>query len=203
MKRKPICLIISAMLLMVIFVLQYGCAGRSPVPYASKDLGAAEGLKMAVLPFDNLSETQGAGKKMESFVLVEFLKNSPLKIIEPGEVNAALSEERIRLATSIPKETVRKLGRTLGVDLFIIGTVLEYTLQLASGAGGRGEIPVVAITMRIIDAETGDIFWAVNVARRGSDRETIFGMGKVYSSDKLAQDIASEVAEAFAASLRK
>lgn len=202
-------------------VMQYGCSGPSLKPYASDDLvefaqqenknnisgtalmtGGKEVI-MAVLPFDNLSETQGVGKKMESFILVEFLRSTPLKIIEPGELKAALSEERIRLATSIPKETVRKLGRKLGVNLFIIGTVLEYNLQLASGAAGRGEVPVVAVTLRVIDAETGDILWAVNAARRGTDRETIFGKGRVYSSDKLAQNIASEIAEAFAASLKK
>src|SRR3990172_2098946 len=72
-----------------------GC-GPSLKPFASKDL-KGEGARMAILPFDNLSSTQGAGKSMEGLVLVEFLKKSTLKVVDPGEVSAALSKERIRL----------------------------------------------------------------------------------------------------------
>jgi curli biogenesis system outer membrane secretion channel CsgG len=188
------------MAVMLLSALLFGC-GPSMRPFASKNLSGAEGLKMAILPFDNLSATQGAGKTMENLMLVEFLKNSPARIIDPGEMTEALSQERVRLATSIPKETIKRLGKSLGANFFIIGIVHEYQMQMASGAGGAGQVPVLSITMRIIDAENGEIVWAINAARRGNDRETVFGIGRVESIDRLAEETSREVAEAFARSL--
>lgn len=183
-------------------IMLSGC-GSSLKPFADRDLKGDEGVKMAFLSFDNLSKTQGAGKSMENMILTEFLKSSPVKIIEPGAVTAALSEERVRLATSIPRETIQALGKKLGVDLFMVGIVHEYEMQMASGAGGSGQIPVIAITLRIIDTATGEIVWAINAARSGSDKETVFGIGKIRSLNTLADDMSKQIARAFADSLGK
>jgi hypothetical protein len=180
-----------------------GCGGGSLDPFASQSLKGGEGVRMAILPFDNLSDDQGAGKTMENLALVEFLKRTQSKILDPGEVSAGLLQERIRLATSIPKETIQSLGGKLGVDMFLIGVVHEYGMQRSSGAGGSGEIPVVSLTLRIIDAETGDIVWAISSARRGNDRETAFGIGRIDSLEQLAHSTAVEMAQAFAVSMRR
>lgn len=177
-----------------------GC-GPSIKPFISNDLKGGKGGKMAILPFDNLSSTQGAGKSVESLVLIEFLKRSTLKVVDPGEVSAVLSRERIRLATNIPKETINALGTALGVKLLMMGTVHQYEMQAASGAG-TGNIPIIALSLRILDTESGDIVWASTVARRGNDREIVFGIGKIQSLNQLAEQTAMELAQAFADSLR-
>jgi TolB-like protein len=189
--------IITALLLLVL-----SACGPSIKPFASRELKGGEGVRMAILPFDNLSSTQGAGKSIEGLVLIEFLKRSTLKVVDPGEVQAVLSKERIRLATSIPKETVRTLGEGLGVRLLMMGTVHQYEMQAATGAGA-GNMPVIAISLRIIEVETGDIVWASTVTRRGNDRELVFGIGKIQSLNQLAEETAMELAQAFADSIKK
>lgn len=197
--KRMCCIAVTGVVLMVTLA---GCASAVK-PFAGRNLKGGDGVKMAILSFDNLSKTQGAGKSMENMMLTEFLKSSPIRIIDPGEVGAALSEERVRLATSIPRETVRSLGKKLGVDLFMVGVVHEYEMQLASGAGGSGQTPVIAVTLRIIDAGTGEIVWAINAARSGNDNETVFGIGKIISLNTLADDIAKQIAESFADSVKK
>lgn len=199
MEIKRVCY--TAGILVLLLVLLSNCGG-SLTPFASRELKGGGNVKMAILPLDNLSKTQGAGKIMENYVLVEFLKYSPIIIIEPGEVASVLSQERIRLATNISKETLQKIGKSLGVRLFMIGIVNEYDMQLASGAGGSGQVPIIAVSLRIIDAESGDIVWAINAPRRGTDTETVFGMGRIQSMDRLAQKTAEEIAKAFANSMR-
>lgn len=179
-----------------------GCAS-SVKPFAGKGLKGGEGMSMAILSFDNMSKTQGAGKSLESLILTEFLSNSPVRIIEPGEVAAALSEERVRLATSIPRETVQTLGKKLGVDLFMIGVVHEYDMLAGGASGGSGQTPVIAMTLRILDAKSGEIVWAVNTARSGNDSESVFGIGKISSLNALAHVTARQVAAAFADSLAR
>lgn len=199
---KNILLIVVAATMLLITLS--GCGlGRNAEPFAGQGLKGGEGVRMAILPFDNLSAEQGAGKTLESLVLVEFLKNTSAKILDPGEIMAALVEERIRLATSISREGLVKLGQRLSVDYFIVSIVHEYGMQRMSGSGGSGEVPVVSLTMRILDAQTGDIVWATSEARRGNDRETVFGAGRIDSIEQLAQKTAQEIAQNFAKSLKQ
>ncbi len=187
----------------VLFPIVLSGCGPSIKPFVGRNLKGGENVRMAILPFDNLSSSPGAGKSMESLVLIEFLKRSPVKIVDPGEVAAVLSKERIRIATSIPKETIRTLGAELGVGLLMMGVVHQYDMETATGAAGSGNIPVVAVTVRIIDAESGDIVWASTATRRGNDREIVFGIGKIQSLNTLAETTAAELAQAFADSFRK
>jgi TolB-like protein len=155
---------------------------------------------MAILPFENLSKAPGAGKTLEGMVLVEFLKSTPLAIVDPGEVAAALSKERVRIATSMSKEALDAVAANLRVDLVLVGTLHDYDMQTTTGAGGSGQVPVLAMTVRILDARTGGIVWAANATRRGTDRETVFGIGRIHSLNTLAEETAADMAKAFAAS---
>ncbi|OGR00386.1 MAG: hypothetical protein A2505_08680 [Deltaproteobacteria bacterium RIFOXYD12_FULL_55_16] len=173
-----------------------GCSKVVMRPYVSDSFKAG---KMAILPFDNLSAAQGASKTMENLVLVEFLRFPIFTIVEPGQVSAVLSEARVRLATSMSKETVIKLGKDLGVDLLMLSVVHEYEVKRFSGAGGSGESPVVAISVRILETQTGNIVWAANVNRTGNDKEVVFGIGRIKSINELAAEVAIELARSCAA----
>lgn len=178
-----------------------GCA-PSLQPFASSKLKYKEGARMAILPLDNLSKTPNTGRSMDNVILIEFLKRAPISVVDPGEVAAALSEVRIRLATAISKENVQILGKKLGVDYFLVGIIHDYDMQTLTGAGGTGPVPSISITLRLIDAGSGDIVWATNYTRRGNDREKVFGIGRVQSLNALAEETAAELAQAFAASYR-
>lgn len=175
--------------------LLLGGCGATVKPYAGPALKKREGVKMAILPFDNLSKATGAGKSLEGMILVEFLKRAPVTIVDPGEVAAALSKERIRIATSMSRESLDALAKDLGVELVLLGTLHEYDMQ--AGTTG-GQIPILAVTLRVLDAPGGEIVWAANAARRGTDRETVFGIGRIYSLNTLAEETAAEMAQAFA-----
>ena len=186
---------------LVIGALVAGCA-PTVKPYASAKLKENSGGGMAILPLDNLSKTPNTGKSLDNVILIEFLKKVPLTFVDPGDVAAALSDVRIRLATSIPKETMQGLGKKMGVDYFLVGIVHDYEVQPLSGAGGAGQVPAISITLRVLEANSGTIVWAANYTRRGNDRESIFGMGRVQTLTSLAEETAAELAQAFAASFK-
>lgn len=184
--------------ILVVLFLMSGCGFSSPPPFASMDFKAG---KLAILPFDNLSEAPGAAKTMENFILVEFLKIPDLSIFEPGEVGEAISRQRVRLATNIPQDVVLKIGESLNADLIMIGVVHDFQMQRLTGASGSGETPVLAASVRILDARTGGIVWATSVSRNGMDSESIFGIGRIRSLNQLAADTAAEIAGACRGSL--
>lgn len=193
----------AALALALFFGIMLSGCGTSIKPFVGKDFKEAEGAKMAILPLDNMSKTQGAGKSLENIMLIELLSRTSLTIVDPGEVAAALSQERVRLATSIKKESIRNLGKTLGVNFLMVGVVHEYDFQSFSGAAGSGSMPVIAVTLRVIDTNTAGIVWAGNATRRGNDRETVFGIGRVHSLNALAEQVAIEFAEALNKSLQR
>ena len=77
--KHAVSVIVSAGVLCMIMLS--GC-GPSVKPFAGRNLKGGEGVKMAILSFDNLSKTQGAGKSMENMILTEFLKSSSVRITE-------------------------------------------------------------------------------------------------------------------------
>lgn len=195
---KRIFVLISCAGVTLFLLLTAGCAKPHVRPFTSSSLKGGQGLKMAILPVDNLSRSANTGRSLDNILLVEFLKRVPATVIDPGEVAAAISDARVRLATSIPRETVKSLGKRLEVDFFVIGIVHEYEIQAVSGPGGTVSVPVITVTVRVLDAATGNIVWATNVTRRGNDRETVFGIGRIGSVSDLAERMAEELAEAFA-----
>ena len=73
--------------------------------------------------------------------------------------------------------------------MVILGSVDEYEVRQER----TGAVPVVAISIRMLEVQTGDILWAVSNARDGDDWETIFGFGKIVSLSQLAQKVVSEM----------
>jgi len=174
----------AALLILLIFA---GCTGPRVYHNPRHSFGAARSI--AVLPFENLSGAEGAGEIVQKIFLVELLRNKTLNVIEPGEVDQALKELRIRATQKLSSDQSLKLKERLKVDWILLGSVLEFSEQKQ----GQREVPVVSLTARVIEAETGKIVWAAFESRQGDDREVIFGIGKVNSAATLAEKVAQKI----------
>ncbi len=152
-----------------------------------------KGAKIAILPFENLSAKEGAGKMAGSIFLVKMLGTGTFAISDPGVVEEALGAERVRLTSHIPLSVLKKLGEEMGVHYILMGTVLENEMQVLTGSSGGGQVPSVSITARIVEVASGKVVWADARARRGTDFEKIFGIGRIYSTSKLMNIITDEM----------
>jgi len=168
-----------------------GCAKTYVQGYIKPDLNVSDVKSIAMLPFDNISGYQDAGKKVENLLLTELVRTEMFKIAEMGEVEKSLRNLRIRTTSEIDLDKLQKLGKQLNVQAVIMGSVDEYELRQE-----RNEtVPVVSITARMLDVQTGDIIWAISHTHDGNDRETVFGFGKIISLSRLAQIVISEMVE--------
>jgi len=154
---------------------------------------SAGGVKIAILPFENLSAQEGAGKMAGSLFLVKMLGSGVFEISDPGVVEEALGEERVRLTSHIRLDILKKLGEHMGVKYILVGTVLENEMQMLGGVSGGGQVPSVSVTARIVDVTSGRVMWADARARRGTDSEKIFGIGRIYSTTKIMNVILEEM----------
>lgn len=119
--------------------------------------------RVAVLPFENLSTDQPAGFRVTRLTITELLASGAVDVVEPGEVQSALG----RIAGGVARPNVEQivaLGKQLGVQAIVAGTVVQSEVVRSGSAG----IPTVTLDAQMIETEKGAIIWAATHTERGS-----------------------------------
>lgn len=177
-------LLLFSALLMVL-----ASCGPKPEVYFKKQISFEPHKTLAILPFSNYSGKEDAGKQVTNAFLVELLKKPFLIIIEPGQVDEVMREERIRSADQISYAVARVFKEKLGADYVLIGAVNEYDYIKID----EKDIPLVGFSARILDTSDGQIIWAATHSRKGDDGELIFSWGLITSLTKLTQNSVHDV----------
>ena len=157
--------------------------GPKPEVYFKKNVSFAPSKTIAILPFNNYSGKEDAGKQVANMFLVELLKKPYLNVLEPGEVDKVMREERIRSSEQVDFSTAKIFKERLDADYILIGAVNEFNYLTR----GDRETPLVGFSVRLVDTNNGQIVWAATHSRKGDDSELLFGWGLVKSLTKLAQ----------------
>lgn len=113
-------------------------------------------LKVAVLPFK--SEVEIAGASVADMVTNELLKTYKYDLIERGQIEQILQEQTFGLQGVTDNSVAMQVGKVLGVQAVIVGTVPEFATRIYRG----NELPSVGISFRMIDTESGSIIWTVS-----------------------------------------
>ena len=177
-------------LIVLLTISVAGCATPRPVVVFQPRQEKEELSKVAVLPFENVSETLDAGRRITSIFLTKLFNASRVNVIEEGEVERFLRANRIRKTGEIDRQTATKLCESLNIQAIVIGSVGEYTFV----NGVNGKVPVVSVSVRIVD-KTGDIILAVTHVREGDDSETVFGIGRITSAIKLSDIVIADIVD--------
>lgn len=84
---------------------------------------------LAVLPFENSTGKKGADAKAQAYVLQSLTKlNDPfLKIVDRGDLDHILEEQRLGMTGVIDEETATEVGALLGANAILRGNVLSQT----------------------------------------------------------------------------
>lgn len=180
------CLLSTALCLLLSIFLS--CA-YPPRIYLRPETNLAQFKKIAVLPFDNLSGKEGAGEKMTEIFMIELMQMEKFAVAEPGQVKKAMMEKRIRTTRDIDLEAARWLGESLDLDLLFVGSVLDFETQEFQNK----KVPVVTVVSRLVQANTGVTVWAAYQSRKGDDKESFFGWGRVTSLSRLGNIVASQM----------
>ena len=156
-----------------------GCASNPQ--YFRADLELEQPATLAVMPLVNLSKYDEAGDVVLNSLLIQLLDIDFFQIVDPGLVDHAVLERRIRFTDRLPMATMQELGRALNAEYLLLGTVNEFDMITS-----RTEtVPLVSISVRIVRSETGTIFWAATHTRRGDDAESVFGLGRIMTLEQL------------------
>jgi TolB-like protein len=182
--------LIPAPALIAVF-LAAGCAHSSTTKYMhpNVDLGAIR--RVAVLPFENLTQERTAGEKVQKIFLTELLASEAFEVVEPGQVTQTLRASRVEQVETLGPPDFKRLGETLKAQGIFVGTVVDF----AESRSGSTPAPDVTIQLRLIESQTGVTVWSASRTRSGASASArLFGIGGQSLTEAARQLIRDELA---------
>lgn len=132
---------------------------------------AAEKPRIAVLRFENKTSahwwSQTTATELQDLLTNELASTKAFRVLERRELKGALSEQQLSESGIVESSTKVKTGKVKGAQYLVAATVSAYEENTDSSGGGlryRGfsfggeqKRAYVAIDVKVIDAETGEI----------------------------------------------
>lgn len=167
-----------------------GRTGRPERPKRGRDTrrggGAVPGAlgRVAVIPLGALTDRAGtSAAETATEALRAVLFRAGVELVSPIRVAEVLRELRFAAWGGIDGATRRALGRELGVEHLITGSLESYD----DGGGELEPEPRVAYGLRLLDVATGRILWTGGDERSGWDGQGPFQTGRTYARGDLAR----------------
>lgn len=124
--------------------------------------------RIAVSRFDDGAHYHGCGTGIADMLATALVKSGKFIVVERKDLDRVLDEQRLGASGVITAETAPAMGKVLGVDLVVVGSVSELVTKKTDIGGGaslfglgvssKGARAVVDI--RLINTTTGQIMVA-------------------------------------------
>lgn len=132
------------------------------------------------------------GAAAQDMLITELVKSKNFRVIERERIDAIMKEKGLVLSGDIDPTTAMKIGKLLGAEYLIAGSVTEFgkTEKGARGAWGIGfgakKVEFVsALDARLFSVNTGEILWADSASEKESNFNLeIFGSGGGVENDE-------------------
>ena len=176
-----------------ILFLAQGCASTEHAGsfYVHPNADWSNYRRVAVLPLENLTSERYAAERVREVLNVELNSQGLFEALELGEVNRGVRTQGLVNLTEIGPAEAKTLGTALGVQALLLGSVMEFDQRRS----GSVSLPDIALSLRLVDVETGLLIWAVTDARAGAKLSTrLFGVGEesqTEASVRLVRDVLS------------
>ena len=158
----------SALLLAAFLAAVAGCGYKYISGYTSDPSELGRIRSIAVMPFENLARHYQAGLIAADLLGTELYISRRFRVMERSEVQKLCGERGINLPESVDPEFAQEIGKMLGVDGVIIGSVSEYWYRVSREADEDAE-PAVGLNARLVDVATGEVLWACSATRSSYD----------------------------------
>jgi TolB-like protein len=124
---------------------------------------AASKPTVAVLDFESVGSEEYLGKAVAEIVRTELIDTKKFRVVERSQINKALSEQRFQQSGVIDERSATEIGKLLGADLIIIGSVVKIGSSYT-------------INSRMIDIKTGEATLGKNVT--GNDLNLLANLSR-------------------------
>ncbi len=164
----------NTIILLCIGLLLQGCAAKTKIEeFSREDVDLSYITKIAVLPFENHTKDEFAAQRMRDITITQVLAMGLFDVVDKGVVDSALMDFAVEPGKPIDSPILKRLGKRLGVDAFLMGEVNEV------GEDRRGSMsfPLVSLTMRLVDSKAVLVLWRASGHKSGySTMYRLFGI---------------------------
>jgi TolB-like protein len=173
---------LQIILLALLGSLLLSCASVRSVVFLHPEFDFSGIERVAVIPFENLSNDQGMGEYATRIFITELLATEVFDIVEPGEVAGFLASHGQTRVAELSLEQIKQMGNLLKVQGVIFGTIGEST-QFRSG---NLTSHVISLDVRMVSVETGSTVWSSTVNTSGPGFfARLFGFGEQTRGDAI------------------
>jgi len=176
--------------LALFMLLQISACAPVPDYHTAPALATGYVKRVAVLPLENHTQERFVEKRVYDLLSTQIMSLGFFEVLEKGDLHRFLNDEvQGEDKSKVPHSTARRLGREFGLQAYIAGAVEDYTME----RNGSYSYPVVAITLRLVDIESGKILWQASHSATGySTTDRILGLeseGLHHVARQLVEDI--------------
>lgn len=170
------------------------CTGGAPAVRRSVGGAVPRNVpRAALMPFENLAGREEESQTFSKIFFAQLVASGALEMVDPTAVDAAMESLGVRGSGAMTMGEVRAMSDTLHAPYVLLGSVLESgTVQTPDGP-----IPSVGAALRLVEAASGRVLWAGVHFRSGEDKESVFGWGRVQSSERLISELAFDMLKDF------
>jgi curli biogenesis system outer membrane secretion channel CsgG len=144
-----------------------------------------EGVRAAAAAALKTDQDVGAG--VADILIQELVKGGHFAVVERNALDAVLKEQNFSNSDRADPATAARIGRVLGADAIIVGSVTQFAVQETTGAGGslsrltRGALSgvqrnsskaMVGIHARLVNTSTAEIMTAATGTGESSGSST-------------------------------
>lgn len=156
-------------------------------------LASKEKVRIAVLDFDFssvsnpnlLSILQGGSKGVSDILVNRLVKDGNFSVIERSQIDAILREQNFGDSGRVDAGTAAQIGKILGVEAVIIGSVTQFDLQqrrsgggfLGFGAASTDTDAYVKLNIRVVNTTTSEILFVAEGNGNDSQSDTQVRVG--------------------------
>src|SRR5436190_1257619 len=120
----------------------------------------------------------GAGNDLSGMLTNELAGTEKFRVVERSKLEHVLSEQDLGASGRVSKSSAAKIGKLTGAQYLVMGTVSAFTENASGGGGGIGfrgihvggskKDAYMAIDLRVVDTETGEVAFTRTVEARAS-----------------------------------
>lgn len=166
--------------------LSAGCDGLSRVS-VSKDFQFDRPMRLAVLDLDweppagqvtpghTMVSAPNAGQFVADALANRLLEVKGLEVMERSKLAQLLSERDLTQSDLVRQGRYQEIGKFLGVDFLVLGTVNSYTVGAAFLFSGN----LVSFSCRCVDVQSSQVVWALSGKHEAPGAEPAKGLDAI------------------------
>ena len=125
--------------------------------------------------------------ELQDMLASELVSTRAFQVLERNEINAVLSEQDLSASGRVSRSTLVKMRKIKGAKYLIAGTVSAYEKTSGKalgvkikglGVGGKKEKVYLAVDVKVIDSETGEIYDARTIEATKKSKAIAAGFRK-------------------------